>query len=713
MNSDLESLIQNPQDNDKIIEALQNVKKNWKDIKDTTLNKKIIAKAIKLKKMKIIIEGFNKCLGDGKNEKILATSILKAIEAIPEEKFISTGDCLESVLADLSVINENELLEMYAPVDYVYKRQKEKDYQQLVNTRWEKLLLKGEEREVDDLTEKIEIIDEAIEKKEEKKRKAKEAMRDKLYKKVRQQMVHMHGMFNFLLEEKKPRSEEIKIEESLEKSCPGCPENEIAEHRKNLQKNIQALKDQNVKPVNTERFRNKIQNNMIELAGTAYKIDERRVYDKDGKIIKRKFPEQDLREYRINYKFNPKTNTVSNRQEALEAERNFLIKKREIQTTEYGQLAKLGIVPNLNNVKLKVQKEQRLDGKSYYRMIFISCSSKNTCENLFEKEPENPFQLANKIGETFGMKGFDLEKFKKERLGSIEDAMENFEKLYEKGSLDNLLDKLILNNPVTAGELLAESPEEYLQILCERIKIIGKDKDFDETMRKSYLNATAALIIGGFIFMGPIAAAPLAGKVLLGSWYSLTGVSAYFGIKAYQNEDFAKASCYTGTGDKNNCSQIEEYYNDKKYAILFGVMVPGSDLLRIADVATKSAGMSISVKKFFDTAASTRGRVVTFKGQGENIVNEATHYQAEKNIKAILNLSDEELDQLPLEERKEIVEIIQEIYKKDGDKGVEGLVLAIRTIKDLEKDGHKVEKILSGKALLDEARRLQYYYESR
>lgn len=713
MNSDLDRLIESPQENDQILDVLKNVKDNWKHVKDTRLGEKILSKAIKLKKMKIILDGFNKCLGDGKNEKVLGTSIIEAIKATPEDKFVTTSNCLEGVLAELSVINEDEILQLHAPIDYTYKRQKEKDYRELVNTRWEKLLTKEGLDEVDALTEKIETIDDEIVDKEAKKIKAKEAMRDKLYKKVRKQMVHMHGMFNYLLEDKNTRPQKEKIEESLRKSCPGCSQKEISMHRDSLQRSIQALKDQNVKPVNTERFRNRVQNNMIELASTVYKIDERRIYDEDGKLIKRESPLQDFSEHRINYKFNPKTNTVTSREEAAEAQRRFYAKKRELQTTEYGQLAQLGIVPNLNYVNLNVQEEMNSSGQKNYRMSFKSCPTDKNCKNLFKEEPESPYQLGRNLGETFGMKDFNLEDFKKERLESIEDAMANFKKLYDKGSLDDLLDKLIMNNPVTAGELLAESPEEYLQLFCERIKIIGKDKDFDDKLKKSYLNITAALIIGGFVFMGPLGAAPLAGKVLVGSWYALTGVSAYFGLKAYQNEDFAKASCYTGTGDKNNCAQIEEYYNDKKYAILFGVMVPGSDLLRIADVATKAAGVGISVKRAFDTAASTRGRILTFKSQGENLVEEASHYQAERGIKSVLHLSDEELNQLPAEERKEIVGIIQEVYEKGGDRGVESLVLAIRTIKDLEKNGLKVEKILSGKNLLNEARRLQNQYDSK
>ena len=71
---------------------------------------------------------------------------------------------------------------------------------------------------------------------------------------------------------------------------------------------------------------------------------------------------------------------------------------------------------------------------------------------------------------------------------------------------------------------------------------------------------------------------------------------------------------------------------------------------------------------------------------------------------------DEELNQLPPEERKEIVAIIQNVYDKGGDAGVESLVLAIKTIKELEEEGNIVGSELSGKKLLEEARRLQNYF---
>jgi len=713
LNSKLDQQISNPTNKEEILATLKEVKNDWNKIKDTSLGKNILSKASKLRKMKIILDGFNKCLGDGKNEKILASSILKSIETIPADKFLEKSNCLEGVLAELVVIDDEKILNSYAPLDHVYKRQNEKDYQDLVETRWEKIIGGENQEEVDALTEKIEAIDDKSFEAGEKKKSAKVALRDKLYKKIRKQMVHMHGMFNYLLEDKDPRKEHEKIEETLQKACPGCEESEIKEHRESLRESINALKSHKVKPINTERFRNRVQNNMIDLAKTAYKIEERRIYDENGDRVERKSPNEDLSENRINYKFNPGSNIVTEREQATEARRRFIAKKRELQTTEYGQLAQLGIVPNLDHVGLGSVEEKDANGKTVFRMTFRSCPTGQECTNLFEKEPENPFQLGRKLGETFGMKDFDLTKFKKERLGSIEDAMANFKKLYDKGSLDELLDKLIMNNPVTAGELLAESPKEYLQLYCERIKLIGKDKDFDDTLKSTYLNITAALIIGGFVFMGPIGAAPLAGKVLMGSWYALTGVSAYFGVKAYQNEDFAKASCYSGTGDKTNCAQIDEYYTDKKYAILFGVMVPGSDLLRIADAATRAAGVGFSVKRTFDTAITVRGRVLTFKSQGENIVDEAVQYQAESGIKEVLNLSDEELNQLPESERKEIVGIIQEVFEKGGERGVMDLVLAIRTIKDLEEEGQKVEKELSGKALLDMARRLQHQYDSK
>lgn len=703
--------MQDPSRHEQIVGTLKDVKNNWDDIKNTRMAKSIIAKAIKLKKLKIITDGFNKCLGKGKNEKKLAAALYDVVKAIPADEYLKTSNCLEGVISNLAVFDEEKILNSFAPVDHLVKRRQEKDYQEMVNTRWEEVKLGKDAEKIDSLTEKIETIEDEQREKALSKTDAKKALRDKLYQEVRSQMVHMHGMFNYLLEGKSPKASEKKIKESLIKACPGCSKEEIQKHRQSLEESISQLKKLNVKPVNTERFRNKIQNRIINVAKTIYQIDERRIYDEKGKRVERKSASEDLSESRINYHFKPGSNSVSSLQEAEEARKRFYTKKNEMINGQYAQMSKLGITPDISKVGVKIKEEKDANGSISYRMTLKACHT-GDCENLFEKEPHNPFELGRSIGATFGMKDFDLGKFKKQRLESIESAMASFKKLYDEGSLDELLDKLIMNNPVTAGKLLAEDPESYLQLLCERIKVIGVQKDFDQKMKKTYLNISAALIIGGLIFSGPIGAAPLAGKVLMGSWYALTGVSAYFGVKAYQNEDFAKASCYSGTGDESNCAQIDEYYNDKKYALLFGVMVPGSDLLRIADVAVKAAGAGVSVKRTFDTAASIRGRVITLKGQGENIVAEATHYQAESGIKVVLNLSDEELGQLEHEERVEIVAIIQEVFEKEGDRGVEGLVLAIKTIKDLEEDGHIVEKELSGKNLLEEARRIKSRYET-
>ncbi|MFT6070837.1 MAG: hypothetical protein ACJAT2_000602 [Bacteriovoracaceae bacterium] len=703
--------MQDPSRHDQIVGALKDVKNNWPGVKNTRMAKNIISKAIKLKKLKMITDGFNKCLGDGKNEKKLAAALYDVVKAIPADEYLKASNCLEGVISNLSVISEEKILNSFAPIGHLNQRRKEKDYQEMVDTRWEEIKVGRDAEKIDDLTEKIESIEDEEREKALSKTEAKKALRDKLYQEVRTQMVHMHGMFNYLLEGKNPKSSAERINDSLKKACPGCSNEEIQKHRESLDKSISNLKKLKVKPVNTERFRNKTQNRIIDVAKTIYQIEERRIYDEEGNRVKRKSASEDFSESRINYHFKPGSNVVSSLQEAEEARKRFYTKKNEMLNSQYAQLSKLGITPDISKVGVKIKEEKDSKGVSTYRMTLKGCNN-GECENLFEKEPNNPFELGRSIGETFGMKDFDLDKFKKQRLHSIEEAMANFKKLYDKGSLDELLDKLIMNNPVTAGKLLAEDPENYLQLLCERIKIIGSQKDFDQKLKNTYLNISAALIIGGLIFSGPIGAAPLAGKVLMGSWYALTGVSAYFGVKAYNNEDFAKASCYSGTGDESNCAQIDEYYNDKKYALLFGVMVPGSDLLRIADVAVKAAGAGVSVKRTFDTAASIRGRVITFKGQGENIVAEATHYQAESGIKAVLNLSDEELGQLEHDERVEIVSIIQEVFEKEGDRGVESLVLAIKTIKDLEEDGHIVEKELSGKNLLEEARRIKSRYET-
>lgn len=711
ISSNLGRLIRDPSRHEQIVGALKDLKENWGDIKNTRMAKEVLGQAIKLKKLKIITDGFNKCLGNGKNEKKLAAALYDVVKAIPEDQYLEKTNCLEGVLANLSVIDEDQILSTFAPVNHLYKRRNEKDYQEMVDTRWEEIKVGGDVDKIDSLTEKIETIEDDQRDKALVKRDAKKALRDKLYLEVRKQMVHMHGMLNYLLEEKKPKETHLKINITLKKACPGCSKAEISKHRENLEKSIENLKKLKVKPVNTERFRNKIQNRVIEVARTVYKIEERRIYYENGVRITRSSKDEDFSENRINYHFHTGSNTVSSKVEAEEVRRRFYLKKNELINSQYAQMSKLGITPNISKVGVKVKEEVDANGEPVYRIALKGCDS-GDCANLFEKEPNNPFELGRSIGKTFGMGDFDLDKFKSERLGSIEDAMANFKKLYDSGSLDELLDKLIMNNPVTAGKLLAEDPSAYLQLYCERIKVIGKEKDFDQKLRNTYLNMSAALIIGGLVFAGPIGAAPIAGKILMGSWYALTGVSAYFGIKAYNNEDFAKASCYSGTGDESNCKQIDEYYNDKKYALLFGVMVPGSDLLRIADVAVKTAGVGVSVKRTFDTAATMRGRVVTFKGQGENIVSEANHYKAESGIKAVLNLSDEELSLLDHNERIEIVAIIQEVFKKEGDRGVESLVLAIKTIKDLEEDGHFVEKELNGKLLLEEARRLKIRHES-
>lgn len=711
LSSNLDHLIRDPSRHDQIVGALKDVKKNWSDIKDTHMAKSVLGKAVKLKKLKIITDGFNKCLGNGKNEKKLAAAIYDVVKAIPADEYLKTSNCLEGVLTDLSVIDEEKVLSTFAPVNHIYLREQEKDYREMVNTRWEEVKIGKNAGKIDDLTEKIETINDESREKEEVKREAKKALRDKLYLEVRKQMVHMHGMFSYMLEGSKPQSTKAKIKNTLAKTCPSCSETELSEHENLLEKSISNLEKLNVKPVNTERFRNKIQNRVVEVAKTIYKIEERRIYDDKGNRISRESNDQDFSENRINYHFHAGSNLLTSKEQAEEARKRFYSKKNEIINSQYAQMTKLGITPNISKVGVKIKEEKDESGKTTYRMILKGCDS-GDCKNLFEKEPHSPFELGRSIGETFGMKDFDLDKFKTQRLGSIEDAMENFKKLYDEGSLDELLDKLIMNNPITAGKLLAEDPEGYLQLFCERIKVIGSQKDFDQKLRNTYLNVSAALIIGGLVFSGPIGAAPLVGKVLMGSWYALTGVSAYFGIKAYNNEDFAKASCYSGTGNEANCAQIDEYYNDKKYALLFGVMVPGSDLLRIADVAVKAAGVGVSVKRTFDTATTIRGRIITFKGQGENIVAEAHHYQAESGIKAVLNLSDEELGQLEHEERVEIVSIIQEVFEKEGDRGVESLVLAIKTIKDLEEQGHIVEKELSGKILLEEARRIKSRHET-
>lgn len=713
VSSDLDRLLYNPENHDQIISTLKDVKENWSQLSRTRMAKDILGKASKLKKLKLIVDGFNKCLGNGKNERKLALSILTSIKAIPHDNFLTVNECLGETLSQLSVINEETVLNTFAPVNYLYKRQKEKDYEDMVKTRWEELLTNPDSPKIDEITEKLESINEEVVDKEQVKRKAKQAMRDKLYGKVKDQMILMHGMFNYLLEEKNPRSKSEKVEETLKKACPGCSEEEIQKHRDTLHLSIANLESAGVKPVNTERFRNRVQNGIVELARTAYSIEPRRVYDENLKEIKDLEEGKKYSENRINYHWKPKSNVVRDMAVASEAQARFYAKKREFVQGQYGQLSEFGIVPNIDRVNLKTIEEDDGQGGTQFRLIFQNCDEERKCTNIFDREPESPMALARGIGETFGMKDFDLEKFRKERLKSIERAMGDFKKLMDEGALDEMLDKLIMHNPITAGQMLAEDPESYLQLFCERIKSIGEDEDFDENLKNVYFNITAALIIGGFVFAGPLAAAPLAGKVLMGAWYGLTGVSFYFGAKALANDDLAKASCYTGTGDKASCQRIEEYYLDKKYAILFGVMVPGSDMLRIADVATKAAGLGISVKKTFDTVATYRGRVLTFKSQGENLVDEATSYTVERSIKAVLHISDEELAQLDEAERKEIVNIIQEVYEKEGDRGVESLVHAIRTIKELEEEGQKMEKELSGKKLLDEARRLQQYHDHK
>ena len=455
-------------------------------------------------------------------------------------------------------------------------------------------------------------------------------------------------------------------------------------------------------------LRRKFSNDVINLAGEIYEVSERRIYDDEGNLIIRESPNQDLSHLRINYEFKPKSNEFTDKEKANEAMRKF-IRNRDIEfRSKYGQLAELGIIPDSSNVEPRILEEEAPDGTKKFRVQLRRCEPGKECTNLFQEEPEWGGTLAGNLVDMFGLGDLDIEKFKKTRLSSIEDAMEQYDDMVQGKDFDSMLDKLILNNPLITGEVLNENPQDYLQLICERAEKVSNDKNFDDKLRSIYLGISAALIIGGFIFAAPIAASPLIGTILFGSWYGLTGVSAYFGIKAYNNTELAQGACYSGTGDQNTCAMIQQYYDDQKSAMLFGVMVPGSHLLKYADFATKATlGVTTNVQGTFNTVAKIRSRTLTFHAQGSYWVDQAYSNQVEKNIQDMLGLNDEDLAALSAEDRKEIVTIISHVTEKEGEAGVRQLVYAIKTIKWIQRNGQNVEKELKGLKLLEEARRLK------
>lgn len=706
--SRLQDLINNPQKSNEIGAALKSVQDNWDALSKTHLADEILARSLKLKKMKTIMDGFNKCLTEGEAQRRMSLSIINTIRTLPEDRIDMSEDCMARVVDELSVVSADSFLNAYAPVNYMYLRQDEKDYKALTRERFEAIGL-GDLDKVAALNEKIDKIDDEIAEKNKKKEEMKKEIREKLYKKVRAQMVRMHGVFNYLLEsDGENKSAQRKIEETLKKTCMGCSDVEREELKKELKTSITNLEKMGVKPVNTQMLRRKFSNDVVSLADEVYEIKERRIYDDEGNQIKRQSPDQDLSHLRINYQFMPKSNEFSSPAKAQEVIRRFN-RKRDLEfRAKYGQFAELGIIPNPSYVQPRMLEEKNHLGETVYRVQLRRCEPGQECTNLFQEEPTMGGTLARSVGETFGMKNLDIEKFKKTRLSSIEDAMEQYNDLVEGKNFDSMLDKLILNNPIMTGELLNENPEEYLQIICERAEKVSKDKNFDDKLRSIYLGITTALIIGGFIFAAPIAASPLLGTILFGSWYGLTGVSAYFGVKAYNNTEYAQAACYSGTGDQGQCAMVQQYWDDQKSMLLFGVMVPGSHLLKYADTANKVIlGVTTNVQGTFNTAVAIRSRVLTFHSQGEYWIDQAYTNSVENSIQDLLNISDEDLAALSTEDRKELVTIISHVTEKEGESGVRQLVYAIKTIKWIQRNGQNVEKELSGLALLKEARRLK------
>lgn len=706
--SNLNELIQNPERSNEIEQALDNIKENWDELSKSHLGDAILKRSLKLKRLKVIMDGLNKCLSDGDAQKRMAMNIVNSIRSMPEKEIIVDKNCISKVIDNLSVISADSLLNMYAPISFQHMKYEGEELKGLVKKRWD-LLNSGDTKELHKVNEQIADIEEKLEKKEQEKIKAKKEIREKLHAKVKQQMVRMHGIFNYLLEDEgdEKKTKEQKVEESLRKTCLGCSKEELSESRKTLLDTISNLERFDIKPVNTERFRNKFQNDVISLAGEIYDIEERRIYDSTGNLIQRRSPEQDFREERINYKYNPGTNVFTSKEEALEAMRKFNNKRDQYVRSQYGQLSQVGIIPSISDVQVKLEKET-LQEKPIYRVNIQRCTPGKACSEDLSKNSDHGLTLGKNIGKVFNASGLDLAKFKKTRLGAIEDAMSDYENILNNENFDELLDKLILNNPIMAGELLAENPESYLQILCERAEIIASDKNFDDKLRNVYLNATTALIIGGFIFATPIASAPILASVLFGTWYGMTGVSMYFGVNAYNNSDLAKASCYTGTGSQDSCAMVKQYYEDQKTALLFGVMVPGSHLLRYADVANRAAiGVNTNIQGAFNTAVSIRSRVLTFKSQGEYWANEAYTNQVENSVQEMLNLTDKDLETLSKEDRVEIVSIIQQVTEKEGEDGVRNLVMAIKSIKYVQDNSETIENELSGLKLLQSARKLK------
>ncbi len=706
--SKLQDLINNPDRSNEIEGALKKVQENWDELSKTHLADEILARALKLKKLKVIMDGFNKCLSDGETQKRMALSIINTLRSLPENRIEMEQECMAGVVEELSMVSSDSLLNAYAPVNYMYLRTQEKDFQDLTRKRFE-ALGSGDMDKVEELNEKIAKIEDEIHEKNEKKKKMKEEIRKKLYSKVRDQMMRMHGIFNFLLEsEGENKSKAQKIEESLKKTCLGCTPDEYKAAKKELEASIENLEKLNVKPVNTKMLRRKFANDVINLAGDIYEVKERRIYDDENNLIERESPDQDLSHLRINYQFTPKSNEFEDRDKAYEAMRKF-IRNRDVEfRSKYGQLSELGIIPDSSTVEPRVLEEEGMDGTKKYRVQLRRCEPGQECQNLFAEEPTHGGMLAGNIVDTFGLAKLDIEKFKKQRLSSIEDAMEQYNSMVESKDFDSMLDKLIMNNPLITGEVLNENPENYLQIICERAEKVSNDKNFDDKFRSIFLGITTALIIGGFIFAAPIAASPLIGTILFGSWYGLAGVSAYFGIKAFNNTELAQGACYSGTGDQNTCGMIQQYYDDQKSAILFGVMVPGSHLLKYADFASKAAlGVTTNVQGAFNTVVKLRSRALTFSSQGSYWVDQAYSSQVENNIQDMLNLSDEDLAALSPEDRKEIVTIISHVTEKEGEAGVRQLVYAIKTIKWIQRNGQNMEKELKGLKLLQEARQLK------
>lgn len=706
--SKLQDLINNPDRSNEIEGALKKVQENWNDLSKTHLADEILARAKKLKKLKIIMDGFNKCLSEGETQKRMALSIINIIRTLPENKIEMDQECMTRVVEELTMVSTDSLLNAFAPVNYMYARTSEKDFKDLVSKRWEAMVA-GDQAKAEELNEKIAKIEDEVHESNEKKQKMKDEIRKKIYNKVRDQMIRMHGIFNYLLEsEGENKNKAQKIEESLKATCKGCTDEEYAAAKKELESSITNLEKLNVKPVNTKMLRRKFANDVINLAGEIYEVKERRIYDDEGNLIKRQSADQDLTHLRINYQFTPKSNEYTDRAKADEAMKKF-IRNRDIEfRSKYGQLAELGIIPDSSTVQPRVLEEEGRDGTKKFRVQLRRCEPGKECANLFQEEPEWGGTLSANLVEMFGLGDLDIEKFKKTRLSSIEEAMEQYDDMVQGKDFDSMLDKLILNNPLITGEVLNENPQDYLQLICERAEKVSNDKNFDDKLRSIYLGISAALIIGGFIFAAPIAASPLLGTILFGSWYGLTGVSAYFGIKAYNNTELAQGACYSGTGDQNTCAMIQQYYDDQKSAMLFGVMVPGSHLLKYADFATKATlGVTTNVQGTFNTVAKIRSRTLTFHAQGSYWVDQAYSNQVENNIQDMLGLSDEDLAALSPEDRKEIVTIISHITEKEGEAGVRQLVYAIKTIKWIQRNGQNMEKELKGLKLLEEARRLK------